>query len=249
MKKSSFVIFGLILLLGIGLYWLSPISHDGTDPSLQQTAAVESEPIIEEKPLVELNPEADKTISNESESELGPSVEIQKVFAQNLQAMGTCLETQNSVPGDELEPSLRTLIDSVRGEWGESVITTEDWMQIEMETPEGEKRQIRVEMDFDSETQVQRKLKYTAIDQAGQTRPIEVAEDQAVEPSESLIASLESGNKILMREKFERVYFQNGEEIVARQANGFLTDIEINRGNKSFKCSQVSQQSSTCQCL
>lgn len=249
MKKSSFVIFGLILVLGVGLYWLSPISHDEVEPEYQEPVVVEPEPVIEEKPVVELKPEVDKTVPNKSEIDLSPSVEIQKVFAQNLQAMGTCLETQNSVPGEELEPSLRTLVDSVRGEWGESVITTEDWMQIEMETPEGEKRRIRVEMDFDSETQVQRKLKYIAIDQAGQTRPIEVAEDQAIEPSESLIASLESGNKILLREKFERVYFQNGEEIVARQANGFLTDIEINRGNKSFKCSQVNQDASTCQCL
>lgn len=249
MKKSSFVIFGLILLLGIGLYWLSPVSHDETDQNPQQTDVQEPEPIIEEKLPIELNSETDKINSKKSESELGPSVEIQKLFAQNLQAMGTCLETQNSVPGEELEPSLRTLVDSVRGEWGESVITTEDWMQIEMETPEGEKRRIRVEMDFDSETQVQRKLKYTAIDQAGQARPIEIAEDQAVEPSESLIASLESGNKILTREKFERVYFQNGEEIVARQANGFLTEIEINRGNKSFKCTSMNQETSSCQCL
>jgi hypothetical protein len=248
-KKSSFVIFGLILLLGFGLYWLSSISNDESDQNLQEPVVVEPEPVVEEKPVVELNPETEKNDSNQTQTDLGPSIEIQKVFARNLQAMGACLETQNSVPGEELEPSLRTLVDSVRGEWGESVITTEDWMQIEMETPEGEKRRIRVEMDFDSETQVQRKLKYTAIDQAGQTRPIEVAEDQAVEPSESLIASLESGNKILMREKFERVYFQNGEEIVARQANGFLTDIEINRRNKSFKCSQVNQEASTCQCL
>jgi len=88
-----------------------------------------------------------------------------------------------------------------------------------------------------------------AIDAAGVTKPISIPDDQAVEPSEALIASLEAGNKILTREKFERVYFQNGEEIVAHQVNGYLTSLEVNRGNKSFKCSQMNVESFSCQCI
>ncbi|MFN9066000.1 MAG: hypothetical protein ACK5V3_02150, partial [Bdellovibrionales bacterium] len=130
-----------------------------------------------------------------------------------------------------------------------SVISTEDWMQVDLETPEGEKRRIRVEMDFDNETQIQRKLKYVTVEPSGETRPISVPEEQAIEPSDSLIASLEAGNNIVTREKFERVYFQNGEEIVARQLNGFISELEVNKGTKSFKCKGVNTEASACQCL
>ena len=172
-----------------------------------------------------------------------------KNFAQQLRLLGTCLDTPNNVPGDELEPSLRTLIDSIRGEWGEAVISTEDWMQVEMQTPDGEKRRMRVEMDFDNESVVQRKLKLMAVDASGATTPISVPEEQAVEPSETTIASIESGNQILNREKYERHYFQNGEEIVARQANGMIVDMEVNRGARSFKCTKMNEEAGTCQCL
>lgn len=252
MKKSSLIIFGLVLILGVGLYFLSPLSRSNNTESEIIETEVETEP-LEPVPSETSNSEAKSQtqpikVSSE-ETSAAPASSVQKQFAQNLRALGQCLETQNSVPGDELEPTLRTVVDSVRGEWGESVISTEDWLQIDMETPDGEKRRIRVEMDFDNETQVQRKLKFVTLDPNGETRPIAVPEEQAVEPSESLIASLEAGNKILNKEKFERIYFQNGEEIVARQANGFLVELEVNKGNKSFKCNALNQEKSTCQCL
>lgn len=234
----------------MGLYFLSPISHSDEAPvELESPTQEESDPALAPTEIKTETAPAAPQVQATAPTEVGPSTATQKMFAQNLRALGQCLETQNSIPGDELEPTLRTLVDSIRGEWGESVISTEDWMQVEMETPEGEKRRIRVEMDFDNETQVQRKLKFVTLEPNGETRPIAVPEEQAVEPSDSLIASLESGNKVLNREKFERVYFQNGEEIVARQANGFITELEVNRGNKSFKCSGVNQESPTCQCL
>lgn len=237
--------------MGLALYWLSPVS-DIDDKSHNQTADASVE---DQFPL----PEAEKSeVASESIEPLEaeptrdpalPSVEIQKKFSESLKNLGECLETQNNVPGTELEPTLQTTIDSIRGEWGEAVITTEDWMQVEMLHADGDKRRIRVEMDFDNEIQVQRKLKYSSIDATGATKPISIPDEQAVEPSEALIASLEAGNQVLTREKFERVYFQNGEEIVAHQVNGYLTSLEVNRGSKSFKCSQMNVESFSCQCV
>jgi hypothetical protein len=249
-NKSSISIFALVFFLGLGLYFLSPFSRSGETST--ENNELESE--VSQTPVEEVKNNSEGTeIPSEAtakiEAPTAPTANIQKIFANTLRSLGQCLETQNSVPGDELEPSLRTLVDSVRGEWGESVISTEDWMQVDLETQEGEKRRIRVEMDFDNETQIQRKLKYVVVDANGETRPISVPEEQAVEPSDSLIASLEVGNKIITREKFERVYFQNGEEIVARQQNGFISELEVNKGTKSFKCKGVNSETSACQCL
>ncbi len=250
MKQSSLFIFSLIFILGLGLYFLSPLSR--TDETSVSDSEMEDEvppETSETSPLEQEGATLPADNPPKVDSQAPPAANVQKIFANTLRSLGQCLDTQNSVPGEELEPSLRTLVDSIRGEWGESVISTEDWMQVDLETPEGEKRRIRVEMDFDNETQIQRKLKYVTVESNGETRPISVPEDQAVEPSDSLIASLEAGNNILTREKFERVYFQNGEEIVARQTNGFISELEVNKGTKSFKCKSVNTEASACQCL
>lgn len=235
--------------MGLVLYWLSPVSDSDDNKKKLPQISVEEEfplPEVEKKPVPQ---QASEVVENQpSVDPKVPSIDIQRKFSENLKSLGECLETQNSVPGDELEPTLQMTIDSIRGEWGEAVITTEDWMQIEMLHADGDKRRIRVEMDFDNEIQVQRKLKYMSIDAMGVAKPISIPDDQAVEPSDSLIASLESGNTVLSREKFERVYFQNGEEIVAHQVDGYLTSLEVNRGNKSFKCSQMNVESFSCQC-
>lgn len=252
MKKNFVLLLGGVLALGLILYFVSPISHPNEAPveEAESTAATPVEetaaPAPESVPKTAPVPAPTPVKTSEPE---GPSPELMRSFAQHLRALGPCLETTNTVPGDELEPSLQTVIDSVRGEWGESVISTEDWMQVEMETPEGEHRRLRVEMDFDNDSQVQRKLKFMTVDQSGQTAPISVPEEQAIEPSDSLIATLESGNRVLSREKFERIYFQNGEEIVARQVNGFVADLEINKGPRTFKCSKMNESSATCQCI
>lgn len=237
------------MVVGLTLYWLSPVSSEQETNEFTEVSVEEEFPLPSEKPnAFPVIEEAPELIVAPQDSNL-PSLEIQKKFAENLKSLGECLETQNSVPGQELEPTLQTVIDSIRGEWGESVITTEDWMQIELQHTDGDKRRIRVEMDFDNEIQVQRKLKYTSIDNSGITKPISIPDEQATEPSEALIASLEAGQQVLTREKFERVYFQNGEEIVAHQVNNYLLSLEVNRGSKSFKCTQMNVESISCQCI
>jgi hypothetical protein len=254
MRKNFILLMAGIVGLAIALYFISPLSRmDSENSEIQNIEVVEEIPAAPvEAPPVEAPakpvppPAPAPTITKQP-----PAVDsaVQKLFAQKLIELGTCLETQNNVPGIELEPTLQVLIDSVRGEWGEAVISTEDWMQVEMETPDGDKKRLRVEMDFDSDTQVQRKLKFMNVGQDGVTVPISIPEDQAIEPSESLIASLETGNKILSKEKFERIYFQNGEEIVAKQKNGFITELEVNKGPKSFKCIKLNEDTADCQCL
>lgn len=253
MRKNFILLVVAVVGLAIILYFVSPLSRSDAENSEKQAVEVlEDIPAETENTSNEAQvatpPEVAKPTTQNTTPQI-VDVAVMKIFSEKLRDLGTCLETQNNVPGDELEPNLQTLVDSVRGEWGESVINTEDWMQVEMETPEGEKRRLRVEMDFDTDTQVQRKLKYMTVGLDGQTVPIPVSEDQAIEPSESLIASLETGNKILSKESFERIYFQNGEEIVARQKDGFLTEIEVNKGPKSFKCSKVNELTANCQCI
>lgn len=236
--------------MGAVLYYLSPLS--GKESEHQDQAIVEDNSAEAEPSQAEITDQNNPTQNSNQIVQINsvePKPVVMQAYAQKLRELGTCLDTRNSVPGEELEPSLQVLIDSVRGEWGESVINTEDWMQVELQTPEGDLRRIRVEMDFDNETQVQRKLKFMNVTKDGQTSPIPIPEDQAVEPSDSLIASLEAGNKILGREKFERIYFQNGEEIVARQKDGFIAELEVNKGPKTFKCLKLNEEGADCQCI
>ena len=253
MRKNFILLVVGVVGLAVLLYFVSPLSRteaENSKPPVTEVVEETAPPPVEETKPETTAPVAAAPVAVAASAAPTVAPAVMKLFAQKLRELGTCLDTQNNVPGDELEPNLQVLIDSVRGEWGESVINTEDWMQVEMETPEGEKRRLRVEMDFDSDTQVQRKLKFLAVGKDGQsTTPIPVPEDQAIEPSDSLIASLETGNKILTKEKFERIYFQNGEEIVAKQKDGFITELEVNKGPKSFKCIKTNEETADCQCL
>jgi len=175
--------------------------------------------------------------------------EIKGQFLESLKGLGACLDIKNTVDQDQSEPTLDNMVYSLRNEIGDPVIHSEDWSNTHITLPSGEQRRIRIEMDYEADDRIVKKLKYFGVDKENLPVPIPVDKDLATDPQESFISSLEKDGKVSMREKGERVYFQNGEEIVFVERNGRLLDIEMNKAGRTFKCTNLNAPKANCNCL
>ena len=168
-------------------------------------------------------------------------------FTNQIPAMGKCLGLNPELTGST-DLKTESLIDTIRTELGDPIARTEDWSNTELKLSSGEHRGIRIDTNFGDEL-VGRKLKYFNMNSDGSTSPIEIDKELTDDPTETLIASLEKSGEIVNRLSSTRIYFQNGEEFIVTEKNGILTDIEVNRNAKTFKCSNLTMAGSQCQCL
>lgn len=179
----------------------------------------------------------------------GDSAEILGSMNMNtmLKQLATCTEIKNSVTDGPVEPTLTAILDSVQSELGEPVIRSEDWNTIEVKYPDNSKRLVRIETVYEDDDIV-KKLRYYQVTPT-QLTPLELTAEQSVNPSETFLASLEKEGDVVSRERSERVFFQNGEEISYVEKNGRIQSSEIIRAGKSLKCNDYGQKSFRCQCF
>ncbi len=164
-----------------------------------------------------------------------------------LKQLSECTEIKNSLSSVSVEPTLTSVLDSVQSDLGEPVIRSEDWTSMEIKVADNSKKLIRMETVYEDDDIV-KKLKYYQVTPTRMV-PIELSREQSVNPSESFLASLEKEGDIVGREKSERVFFQNGEEISYVEKDGRIQSSEIIRAGKSFKCGDFGLSSFHCQCF
>lgn len=168
-------------------------------------------------------------------------------IALMLNKLSECTEIKNTVPSGPVEPTLSSVLESVQAELGEPVIRSEDWNTTEISMADGGKRVIKIETVYKDDDIIKR-LKYYQVN--NQTLvPLELTSEQSVNPSETFLASLEKEGDVSSRERSERVFFQNGEEVTYTERNGKLLNTEIIRAGKSLKCSDYGMTSFKCQCF
>lgn len=257
--KERHIVIVTLICIGLILFWWKRASYERRMAAVVQEemyeedlpedfdTIVEPEPELEEKPL----PVAPLPVPDlpPPPSSVGVSQErLEQAFGQALRDAGTCLELKTG-GGDAAEPTLENWMAVMRGEIGEPVIQTEDWSVIHLDVG-GEKRRIRIEMDYGSDERVVRRLKYFKVDAAGNPgEQIALTKEQSEDPTETFIASLEKDGQTTAMEKMQRIYFQNGEEIVVTEKNNRVADIEMNRNGRSFRCQKMDSIESFCKCL
>lgn len=177
-----------------------------------------------------------------------PSLNVTEKRLQNFQSLlhkiGPCLELKNSLSLSSNEPKIDNLLSSLQGDLGDPVIRSEDWTSTEIETPSQEKKLIKIETNYENEDIV-KKLKYFNVTNEGLI-PIDLSDEQTTEPTSTFLASLESEGKVIKTEKSERVFYQNGEEVLYTESNGLIEFIEISRQGKTLKCPSLEKSDCTC---
>lgn len=249
MNRNTKVILSLVAVLLIGFLAIrgcrstpktESAETEATDESAEQTQL--GTPVLEATATPPENqvPVVTETVPEDRQA-------VAQKFAVEMKKLKDCF---SMVPSgeDSMDPTLENLDSVARAEMGEVVARNEDWSASFIETPSGEKRMIRSEIDYSSEEASGRKLKYFIIGADGLLTAIPIPPEQASDPSEAFIASLETEGKVTTRERNTRAYYANGGEANYLEKDGALIDLELMYNGKTFQCRNLQSISGNCRC-
>lgn len=169
-------------------------------------------------------------------------------FSEAISNAGACFQISMYPSGPQTPPTLAEWLLALRNELGEPSVSTEDWSITTIETPTGERRNIRFEIDYSDAGNVEQRLTYSVQKSDGSVEMLPLDEEKASNPTETFKATLESDGKVISREKAQRFYFESGDEIIVTEKDGYLVELEMSRRGKTFSCRPFDPQLSTCRC-
>lgn len=239
----------LLTILGLAIYYaVSPsVSRD----EVNTKAIIPSESAAVRENLKSENVENKSTAEVAAINDLKPvaSLNDESLLKENflgfLNMINKCLDIKNSIDDSNLNPSVESILASVQNELGEPVIRSEDWSSVEIELTNGQKKMIKVETSYENDDLI-RSLKYFQMTNEGLVQ-IELPKEQTVDPSPTLLASLEGEGRVTRKEKSERIFFQNGEEILYTELNSKVDFIEITKGGRTLRCKDLMKSPCVCQ--
>jgi hypothetical protein len=238
-KITAMLLVTLMVIAGI-----LKLAHGKKDSVTSSTEVTESQP--GENPAATASRSATVTTSTTLPNQAASDSKNTDISAQ-LEQLGTCLGLKNSV-SNHAEATFAELNSSLQPELGNVAMQNEEWSNTHLRLPNGEERRIHIEVDADNEESSVRKLKYYGVDKEGLPLAIELPKEQTTNPTETFIAGLESEGKITLREKAMHAYYQNGTEVLYTEKNGLLSDLEISKNGRTFKCTSLSTAAS-CRCF
>ncbi|MCX7977721.1 MAG: hypothetical protein N2578_01825 [Bdellovibrionaceae bacterium] len=242
--KKTIVLLGLVLI-GLFLWWKGRSGERPIQGGAEPLHTWQEKVLKEEGKEAEQEPEA-VVSAPVPDVALPPSSEQAPDFVPKLEAMGKCLNFQPSTAGSS-EPTLDNLLLAVKPEFNAPIIQSEDWSNTHIVLPNGEKRRIRIELEWTDE-RVFRRLSYFGVDKEDLPVKIPLPKEQSEDPSDTLIASLEGEGQVVLRERRLRLYFVEGEELIVTERNGRISELELTRGVKVFRCLHLNNSLANCAC-
>lgn len=166
-----------------------------------------------------------------------------------VEDMNSCIGTQAKFDENE-DFSVDVLNNMVMPFLGEIVMTTHEWATSDIQTPEGEIRRIYLEYHEDIVSDAVASLKYYSINSAGEQKEITLSDEQKMDPSETLIASLEADGSLIGRSRSQRMFYQSGGNVLIVERNGKLYSMDVPLNGKRFRCDGMDAAASLkCQCI
>ncbi len=244
----------IVFLIGVG-WWISPSSSEQAEtpeisPAVAELIEQADEPEAETpepppppppapaKTQAEPPPNAAKTMSEE---------DVRQRFQWTLGQLNECLGVQAS-SSEVGQPNLNDLEAALQTDWGAVAVRSEDWTATEISMPDGSRRQLKLETDYDFGTPPMKRLKVFSIKESGEVLPIEIPQDHAEGPTDGIIDSYKAEGKLISEDLGGRAYFKNGQEISYTTKNGLFSDLEVVNDNKTFQCNQLLEAEFNCTC-
>jgi hypothetical protein len=166
-------------------------------------------------------------------------------FEKRLDDLATCLKLRAIKASEESENlDFFSLNSSLSNKFGGIKDQADLWASTEIQTSGGGRR--RLFADFRQERP---SLRYLEVQKDGTQKNLELSPEQMAEPSESLIASLESDGQIIGRARERLVSYQYGQKIQLREVDGKIYSFKVTQGNKTFSCNPDPQKHLNCNCL
>lgn len=171
-----------------------------------------------------------------------------EAIQKNLKEMAHCLNMQMGHLDAQSELNFETFNRVISPDLGDVVTQNEEWTATDIRTKSGELRRIFIQNSPDMETESARTLKYYAISQDGSKKELPLSKEQMGNPSEALIASLESDGELMDRSLSRRIFYQNGDDLLLVEKNGKIFSFELPHDGKVFNCQDVDSAQMKCTC-
>lgn len=169
-------------------------------------------------------------------------------FSKHLQTIGQCLKIQNRVETEKIEPSYDNLLVSLKPALGELVVQLDDWSQIDLVSPDGTKKRIRTEVNYENPNAPVKFVQLYNINSQGFPEMVTLDAEKSRNPTDDYINYLKGGSESVLDEKGSRAYFPEGEEVVLIERGGRMESVSITKNGKTVTCSGLDTLQSNCQC-
>lgn len=240
MRKNGLVIF-IFVMVALVIYGVTSLNKKAEVAEDAETDIVVEMPTPATAPVAEASPQSGSSsdpsafVGNDQSNKDAPATPAQ--WNQALKQMSQCLTLQETSVSENAEVSGDTFKSSMPSDFGEVIFQEDDWNAKDLRLPTGEKRRLLVQ-SFPSSSGISRRtLRYMSVDETGVQKDIQLETDQQNNPSDTLIASLESDGEIVSNTTAKKAFYQNGAEVVMVEGDGHLRSFEVTLDGRSFRCS------------
>lgn len=205
-----------------------------------------------------LNDESQSQADTGSTTVSGPSLalkpgegrnQISKNFAAHLKEMGECLKINVAIDNSTIEPTYDNLLVSLRPAIGELVVQMDDWTQLELQNPDGTRKRIRTEVNYENPNAPVKYVQLFNINDQGFPEMQTIDAEKARNPTDDYINYLRAGANAISDERGSRAYFQEGEEMILIEKSGIIQTMSLTRNGSTISCTGLDSENSNCQCV
>jgi hypothetical protein len=254
-SSQRWTLWAVVLLVGLALGYYFSNSPGPTDFQTTRGRGIVPSDHSEPSKIGDVNSLARPTrsaIETSSDSNLTDQalIQVERDFVTHLTELSRCLDVKVTLGTDQMRPSLGNLFESVEISLGQTVVEMEDWTQTDVRQASGELQRIRVESEYSTgSASPTKRLQLFALDERGYPQMQSLDSDKTTNPNPAYLDSLKQGAKVLLDERAGRAYFQEGEELVYVERNGLIESVSLTKGERSFNCTGLDRNQSSCQCL
>ena len=244
MKRKYLI--GIIVIVGAMIFFRQRSLNTISKPELDTNSTLRAQ--------VKIPPAENSETQQQSFQESNPVTPEQPevvaaAFTEQLKQMNKCFNFQFNFTGQVIEPTADHIISLLRPFVGEGVINMEDWTQRDLQKSDGSMIRVRTEMDYEDETNPVRRVQLYKLNKQGMPLLQQIDPQQSTNPTETFIESLTANTKPVTFESGNRIYYQDGEELVFVEQNGRLNSFTFAKGDRTFTCSMTNSSRSHCQCM
>lgn len=252
-KKSAIAsVVILVIILLLSYCYFGKNSQDGTFPANMPPSDTS-----------ESKPSTDQTAAPPSEGDAGPmganaagflptkmeDPERFDLIQKNIKGLGQCLHIEVGTFDKSDDLNFETLNELVARDLGEVVHQEEEWTSTDIKTTSGEVRRIFIKNSSADTGSVTRQLKYYSMNPQGGQKELPLSKDQEANPSETLIASLESDGQLVAKSTARKFFYQNGDDLNVVEKNGQIYSFGLGHEGAFFSCRGVdSAKTINCAC-
>ncbi|WP_295900121.1 hypothetical protein [uncultured Bdellovibrio sp.] len=256
MKKNTLILLivgaAVILIISYCQFWSGGEKNPTAvvDPETMGNVPPESSSAAAGKPKGEVPPPSEQAAAP-SAGFLPTQMEDAgkfEAYKKHLKEMAVCLNMQVGQLDPQSEINFETFNKAISPDLGDIVMTTDEWSATDIRTKAGELRRIYIENSPDPEKQSQKNLKYYSLSTSGEQKELPLAADQMANPSEALIASLESDGELVGKSTSRRMFYQNGDDLLLIERNGKIYSFELPHDGKTFTCIDADSAKMACRC-